>query len=95
MFSITSLLYLREEGIECVKQQIGEMRLFSLSVSDAMGYHLILGESFPSFSDEMLETWLFFWFGGLGEDHVASLIWGTVLAISGVSKEDKVVYEFF
>lgn len=37
----------------------------------------------------MFKTQLFFWSGGLGEDHVASLVYGTILRRSGVSEEDQ------
>lgn len=40
----------------------------------------------------MFETQLFFWSSGLGEDHVASLVYGTILRRSCVSKEDQDVF---
>lgn len=69
----SSLPHLREEGNKCVLvDRYNNGSMFSTSFSAVMGYRSLLGESFTSFYIGMFKTRLFFWFSGLGEDHVVS-----------------------
>lgn len=64
-------------------------RVCSASISIERGYRSICGESLPSSSKEMFDTRLFFWFGGVGEDHVASRMCVIIFRRSRVCREDQ------